>query len=109
MGHIALPAAIQAFVDATNTGDTEAFVAAFTDDARLDDWGREFHGRDGVRSWDRTDNIGVQAHFEVTGAEPGPGPDTCTVTLAVTGGGYNGVGTMRFDLRDGLIARLLIS
>ena len=49
----------------------EAFAAAFTDDADLNDWGREFHGRDGVRAWDRTDNIGVQAHFDAaSGSSP---------------------------------------
>lgn len=39
-----LPAAIQNFVEATNRADSDAFVAAFTEDAYLNDWGREFHG-----------------------------------------------------------------
>jgi len=103
------PAAIRAFVEATNAGDSDAFVAAFTPDARLDDWGRVFTGRDGVRSWDRTDNIGVQAHFEVLAVEPAPESDGYVATLRVTGNGYNGTGPMTFRLRDGLIADLRIS
>jgi hypothetical protein len=54
-----LPAAIADFIEATNRGDSDAFVAAFTQDAYLTDWGRDFHGHDGVRAWNRTDNIGV--------------------------------------------------
>jgi hypothetical protein len=104
-----LPAAIQAFIDATNAADTEAFVATFTADGYLNDWGREFSGRDGVREWNRTDNIGVRSHFELVGATRDAHRDSYTVTLAVSGDGYNGTGRMRFELRDGLIARLVIS
>jgi ketosteroid isomerase-like protein len=109
MSTTAIPAVIQAFIDSTNRGDSDAFVEAFTPDAYLNDWGREFKGRDGVRSWDRTDNIGVQAHFELVGLEPGSNPDTYTATLTVSGNGHNGTGPMEFRLRDGLIARLVIS
>lgn len=103
------PEAIQAFIEATNAGDTEAFVAAFTSDARLDDWGRVFTGHDGIRDWNRTDNIGVQAHFELLDVRAGVGPDTYVVTLRVSGNGYNGTGPMTFRLRDGLIADLKIA
>lgn len=104
-----VPAAIRTFIGATNAADSDAFAAAFTSDAYLNDWGREFRGRDGVSSWDRTDNIGVNAHFELVAIEPGDSADTHVVTLTVTGGGYNGTGPMRFELRDGLIAKLTIS
>ena len=41
-----LPVAIQNFIQVTNHGDSDAFVAAFTEDAYLNDWGREFHGHE---------------------------------------------------------------
>ncbi len=104
-----LPSAVREFIAATNRGDSDAFVAAFTPDAYLNDWGREFHGHDGVRSWDRTDNIGVRSHFEFVSAEPGAAPDAYAVTLKVTGDGFNGTGPMSFELRDGRIASLRIS
>ena len=104
-----VPAAIQAFIDATNRGDSDGFAAAFTDDAYLNDWGREFNGRDGVRDWNRTDNIGVRSHFDLVGIESGQEPDSYIVTLTVTGDGYNGTGPMIFRLRDGLVASLRIS
>lgn len=37
---MALPDPIQKFVETTNRGDREAFVAVFTDDANVNDWGR---------------------------------------------------------------------
>ena len=106
---IEIPAAIATFIDATNRGDSDAFVAAFSADATLDDWGRVFHGHSGVRAWDRTDNIGVDAHFDLVDAKFGTEPDSYIVTLSVSGNGYNGTGPMTFQLRDGLIARLTIA
>jgi len=106
---IDLPAAVRSFIDSTNAADSDGFVAAFTEDASLNDWGRVFHGHDGVRSWNRTDNIGVRAHFDLVGAEAGQGENEYIVTLKVTGDGYNGTGPMRFTVRDGLISELVIS
>jgi hypothetical protein len=90
-----LPAPIQEFIDATNAGDTERFLAVFTDDAYLNDWGREFHGVDGVGDWNRTDNIGMRSHFEPVSAEAGAGADEYTVTLKVSGDRFNGTGPLR--------------
>ena len=109
MTDMQLPGAIRTFIDATNASASEAFVAAFTTDAYLNDWGREFHGHAGVRDWNQTDNIGVRAHFDVVGVEPGETPDSHIVTVTVKGDGYNGTGPLRFELRDGLIARLTIN
>jgi ketosteroid isomerase-like protein len=103
-----VPAPIRAFIDATNAADSDAFVAAFTADATLVDWGRTFTGHEGVRDWDRTDNIGVQTHFELLGIEPGDDPDSYVATIRVSGNGYNGTGPMLFRLRDGLVAGLHI-
>ena len=104
-----LPPPIRTFIDATNAGDPDRFVAAFTTDAHLEDWGRHFHGHDGIAAWDGTDNIGVQAHFDFVACEPGPEPDTFVVTLRVSGNGFNGTGPFAFRLRDGLIAEVRIS
>ncbi|EFQ82201.1 hypothetical protein HMPREF0063_12725 [Aeromicrobium marinum DSM 15272] len=64
-----LPAPAQRFVDAVNAADTDGFVATFTDDGHVDDWGRVLRGRDGVRSWADTDAIGQGAQMEVLDAE----------------------------------------
>ena len=104
-----VPDAIREFVEATNSGDTDRFVAAFTEDAYLNDWGREFRGHQGVRDWDRTDNIGKQAHFEILDVMPGQIPESQVVTMKVTGNGFNGVSPLVFVLRDDRIADLRIS
>jgi ketosteroid isomerase-like protein len=109
MAEATVPVPLQAFVDATNAADSEAFVATFTEDAVLDDWGRVFHGRPGVASWNLTDNIGKQAHFEIVDVRPGDRPDSVVATLTVTGNGFNGTGPMTFTFDGDLIARLVIS
>lgn len=108
MTSIDLPAPIAAFLDATARADSEAFAAAFTEDAFLDDWGRQYRGRDGVRDWNRTDNIGVQSRIVLTALEPGDKPRTYIGTVSVTSNRFNGTGTMTFTLRDNLIASLVI-
>jgi hypothetical protein len=60
-----LPAPVQALVDAINSADIEAFVAAFTPDGYVDDWGRVLRGPDGVRSWGESDAIGAGAQMTV--------------------------------------------
>ncbi|GAA3428796.1 nuclear transport factor 2 family protein [Streptosporangium sandarakinum] len=105
----AYPAAIRAFVEATNAADPDAFVTALTHDAHLDDRGRTFTGRTGVTAWDRTDDIGVHAHFDLLSVTKTDEPDTHVATLRVTGSGYNGTGPTTFRLRDGLIADLRIA
>ena len=102
-----IPTAVQRVIDATNAGDSDAFVAAFTDDAYLEDWGRAFHGHDGVRSWDGTDNIGRHAHFDVEGSRR-DGADWI-VTLRVSGGGFNGTSDIRFTVDGDRVSRMVIT
>jgi hypothetical protein len=102
------PAAISRFVETTNAADSDGFVATFTADASLDDWGRVFTGHEAIRRWDRSDNIGVQAHFDLLEVEPGDVPNSYVATIQVSGKGHNGTGPMVFTLRGDLIAGLRI-
>ena len=104
-----IPQGLQRFIDTTNKGDDAGFVDAFTMDAVLDDWGRVFLGRDGIASWNRTDNIGVQAHFALVDIQPTDHADTVVAVLTVTGNGYNGTGPMTFVFDGDRIARLTIA
>jgi len=90
-----LPEGVRRALEATNAGDGEAFVAAFTDDGVVDDWGRTFRGREQIARWDAGENTGVHARFEVQ-AWSAYG-DTATLTLAVTGGGFTGTSTFTFE------------
>lgn len=102
-----LPAPIQAFIDATNAADNEAFVATFTEDAYVRDYGREFTGRKGAADWNRTDNIGVNMKFAFVGIKQ-LAPDSYEVTLKSTSNRFNGTGPLRITVRDNLISRLEI-
>lgn len=104
-----LPAPIQTFVDATNAGDTEAFLNVFTPDAVLNDWGREFNGPDGIARWNHTDNIGKQSQFELVAIEAGSDENSHVVTLKVSGNGFNGTGQITFQLRDDRISGVTIT
>jgi hypothetical protein len=100
------PAILAAF-DATNAGDSDAFVAAFAGDAVLIDWGREFHGHTEIARWNDNENIGVQSQIEVTGAERTTSGSTL-VGVQVSGNGYNGGGSFEFDVEGGKITRMQI-
>jgi hypothetical protein len=102
-----VPAPIQRFIDTTNKGDQAGFLSAFAEDAVLTDWGRTFNGRERIADWDRTDNIGVRSHLAIVRiAQTG---NTCRAEVKVSGQGFNGTGTMTFQLAGDHIARLDIS
>jgi hypothetical protein len=98
---------IRQMIDATNRGDSEDFLAAFADDALLEDWGRTFTGRDEIAGWNARENIGVNSHIEVTGVERSG--DSIRVGVAVSGDGYNGGGAFTFVLAGDRIARMVIT
>src|SRR5215217_3895220 len=98
---------IRAMLDATNRGDSDAFLAAFADDAVLVDWGREFRGREQIAGWDRNENIGVQSRIEPTSVERSG--DAVKVGVDVRGNGYNGGGAFTFRLAGDRIVRMEIS
>ncbi|GAB3618050.1 hypothetical protein GCM10027416_26070 [Okibacterium endophyticum] len=102
-----LPAPLQTFIDTTNAGDTDAFLDVFTDDAFLDDWGREFHGKEGIARWNETDNIGVSSQFVVQNLERID--DDYVVTVLVSGDGFNGVGTLTVRTVGPKISRVVIT
>jgi hypothetical protein len=103
---VSLPAPVQAVFDATNAGDTDAFLAAFGPGGVVDDWGREFHGHEAIKGWSDNENIGVQARFEVLDAVPQEG--ALVVTVKVSGNGFNGPSHLTFELDGDHVARMTI-
>jgi hypothetical protein len=102
-----IPDPIRHFLEATNAGDTEAFLDTFTSDASLSDWGRSFQGREQIAGWNQSDNIGVQSHLRIVRIAAAEG--TYRVRIAVTGNGFNGEGDMTFTLDGDRIASLVIA
>jgi ketosteroid isomerase-like protein len=92
--------------DATNRGDSAAFLEAFADDAVLIDWGRAFTGREQIAGWDRNENIGVHSRIDVTGVQREG--STTVVGVSVSGEGYDGGGSFAFQTAGGRITRMEI-
>jgi hypothetical protein len=103
---LSLPAPVRTVFDATNAGDTAAFLAAFAPDGVVDDWGREFHGREAIRRWSDGENIGVRASFEVTDVAQENG--AWVVTAMVGGGGFNGLSHFVFEVAGDQVSRMTI-
>ena len=101
-----LPKPVQTLVEAANRGDTDSFVAGFTLDGVVDDWGREFHGSTDIRGWSDAEFIGVQVALEVDEVES---DGTRTIIAATVGGnGFNGPSTFTFVTVGGHVSRMTI-
>lgn len=98
---------IQAMLDATNRGDRDALLAAFEPEAVLVDWGRTFTGRKAIARWNDDENMGTHNKIEVTGVERSA--EGVAVRVSVSGTGYNGEGTLTFQLGARGISRLVIT
>ncbi|WP_164233644.1 nuclear transport factor 2 family protein [Microbacterium hydrocarbonoxydans] len=83
-----VPAPVQAMVDAINDGDTEAFVAAFTPEGFVSDWGTVKAGPEGVRAWADSDAIGAGAKMIVLSASTEG--DTTRIRFAWSSRVFNG-------------------
>lgn len=102
-----LPAPIAAFLETTNRGRTEEFLALFTEDATVTDWDRTVRGPGGIRSWNLTDNIGVTTRYRVLEARPDEG-DGYRLDVVATGKGFQGRAVLIFRLSGDRIAALTI-
>ena len=101
-----LPAPIAAAIDAANANDIEAFLAAFTPDGVVDDWGREFRGPDAIRGWSDNEFIGAEVSLDVKSVEQREG---ATAVIAEVGGkGFNGPSTFTFDVDGDRVSRMTI-
>jgi hypothetical protein len=91
-----LPAPVREAFAATNQGDLDRFVAAFAADGVVDDWGREFRGREAIAEWSSQESIGVKQTFVLKDVRD-RGEDI-VVKVDVGGGGFNGLSTFAFRL-----------
>ncbi|ANG99488.1 hypothetical protein A8A54_18905 [Brucella pseudogrignonensis] len=101
-----LPPALQSAVEAINAGDTDAFVAAFSSEGVINDWGRVLKGADGVRSWAHSDAIGAQARMTVV--ESTTTGDTTHIVFDWQSRVFNGRSEAYVTLVDGLVAEFRI-
>ena len=105
----ALEPPIRAMIEATNRGDRGALLEAFAEDASLTDFGRTFDGKAEIARWNDAENIGTRNRISVTGVRRSDEDGTVTVSISVTGDGYNGPGTFIVSLDADRIGRLVIT
>ncbi|GAA2542602.1 hypothetical protein GCM10009860_24320 [Microbacterium mitrae] len=106
MSEMKLPAAVQRVIDAINDGDSDAFVAAFTDSGTIDDWGRLLTGASGLRQWARTDAIGANATMTVmTAVTHGA---TTAMRFAWASEVFNGESSGVFEVEGDRVTRFTI-
>lgn len=99
-------APIARLIDATNAGDVECFLDAFTFDGMVDDWGREFTGRDEIREWSDAEFLGKQVTLEVRDvAVTGSG---VVLVAQVGGNGFNGPSTFTFTADANKVLKMSI-
>jgi hypothetical protein len=103
---IDLPAPVAAAVEAANANDTDAFLACFTPDGVVDDWGREFRGPDEIRAWSEREFIGVKVSLDVTDVERDDAATTITATVG--GEGFNGPSHFTFVVEGDRVSRMTI-
>jgi hypothetical protein len=101
-----LPRPVRTLVDAANAGDIAAFLAGFTQDGVVDDWGREFRGATDIEGWSDAEFIGVDVSLDVEEVEL-DGPRTI-VAATVGGNGFNGPSTFTFVTVGGHVSRMTI-
>ena len=101
-----VPEPIARLLQAANDHDTDAFLAGFTADGVVDDWGREFAGAEAIRGWSDKEFIGVDVTLAVIAVTTEG--DTTTVEAQVGGSGFSGPSHFMFAVRDGLVARMTI-
>jgi ketosteroid isomerase-like protein len=98
--------AVQALIDAANANDIDAFLAGFTEDGVVDDWGREFRGAQRITAWSDAEFIGKQVSLEVEDVQQKGGE--IVVTAQVGGKGFNGPSHFSFQVAGDKVSRMTI-
>ncbi len=109
-GGLEPPEVIRRYQDAHDRRDTEAALATFTPDAKVEDDGRVYEGTDAIRTWLDTAASEFTSTRALVEAEL-VGADTWEIVNHVEGDFPGGVVDLRyrFLLEGGLIADLLIA
>lgn len=101
-----------AYIKATNDHNSNAFLVCFTDDALVNDIGRDFHGTVAIKEWSDREIIGANVTLEVTAVAVGDG---VTIVTTKVDGDYDKTGLPdpllldhHVTVNDAKISRLVI-
>jgi uncharacterized protein (TIGR02246 family) len=102
----AVPDPVARLLEAANDNDVDAFLATFADEGVVDDWGRQFVGRDAIRAWSDREFIGQRVRLDVRDVRR---DGEATVVSALVGGdGFNGPSQFSFLLDGDRVSRMTI-
>lgn len=108
-----LPMVIQSFIKATNEHDGVAFIDTFVDDALVNDFARNFWGKDSIQRWSDKEMIGDKVTLKADEIIEHYGEFMIT---ALTDGNYDKSKSPDptyldyfFTLKDNKIVRLIIT
>lgn len=102
-----IPAPVNAFIEAVNAHDEDAFLGAFTaPDGFVDDWGRIFTGRDAIKAWSDKEFLGARG--TLTPEEVSTDANRTTVIGDWRSTHANGRSSFTFDLDGEAIASMTI-
>jgi len=104
---ISLPEPVRSFFERVNAHDEQGFLDAFTEQGVVDDWGREFTGRDAIKGWSDKEFIGARGTFtaqKVTTDAQG----RVSVVGEWRSSYANGPSAFTFDVDGGRVARMAI-
>ena len=106
MSELQIPAVIADFIDVVNAHDGEGFLNAFTSSGVVDDWGREYTGREAIKAWSDKEFIGATGVLTPEAVSTEAGRVTVIGDWASTYA--NGRSSFAFDLDGERIARMTI-
>lgn len=101
-----IPEPVASFTEKVNDHDEQGFLDAFTPDGVVDDWGREFQGRDAIKRWSDKEFIGARGVLTVQSAEPTG--DGVTVVGDWRSNHANGLSSFAFAVQGDQITRMTI-
>jgi ketosteroid isomerase-like protein len=106
----ALPPVISRFLTTLNSGDADALIACFTNDANLTDEDQTWHGHTEIQRWQQEVARAFKFTVEILGAAKQPSDEfeRHDLNVRLEGDFPGGIVdlTYRFGLRGGLIAEL---
>jgi len=94
-------------IDAANAGDTERFLAAFTTNGAVDDWGRVFSGPEQIRRWSDREFIGADVRLDIRSVSSSGA--VTTVAAEVGGSGFNGPSNFAFTVEGNRLSLMQIT
>ena len=102
-----VPEPVRSFLDKVNDHDDAGVLAAFTDDALVDDWGKQLRGRDAIGKWSDSEFVGSKPSLTITSVATDDG--TVTVVGDWRSKHANGMSKFVFHTNGGKITSMEIS